>query len=469
MSEKNEKNRILKALPLIFCLGLALPGCSASKDTPEPETMETGFVPALAGNYDSIDTALVVRKDVQASTITFLNTELGKKYTLNYDGATSYADKYSQPISLAQLETGTMVDVTFVHSRKRLNSLKVSAEAFVYDNVKGFSASDGGRNITLGGELYNLSRDLVVMTDTGEGELMDINGMDRLRITGIDHTVYGIVVEEGHAYLRLINSDYFNGGWVQIGDNLVSQIQPDMLLAIPEGDYPVTVSHKGSSGTENITAKEGQEISLDVSKWVSEPEYGSIIFTVIPEDARVYIDGEKTDTNDKVKLSYGIHQMVAAAEGYTTVSRYIKVGSELANLNIILEKDPNASASENKSTAEPSATPTPAPTEVPQGNTVEMIDVVATPTPTPTPIPPEDASAAAAVGEYRVYIDAPADVEVYKDGIYLGISPISFVREPGNYVITLRRSGYQTRSYTISVGAEESDLNYSFSELDPID
>ena len=468
MSVKTEKKRIAKAFPLILCMGLTLWGCGTAAQKPQPEqTAETGFVPALAGNYDSIDTALVVRKDVQGNTITFLNTELGKKYTLNFDGATSYADKYSQPISLAQVDTGSMVDVTFMHGRKRLNTLKLSSEAFVYDNIKGFSAD--GRNISLGGELYNLSKDLVVLTDTGEGELMDINGMDRLRVTGIDHTVYGIVVEEGHGYLRLVNSDHFNGGWVQIGDNLVSQIQPDMLIAIPEGSYPITVSHKGSSGTENVTVKEGQEISLDVSKWVSEPEYGSIIFTVIPEDAKVYIDGEKTDTSDKVRLSYGIHQMVAAADGYTTVSRYIKVGSELANLNIILEKDPNASASENKTAAEPTATPTPAPTEAPQGNTVELIDVAATPTPTPTPIPPQDASSAVTVGQYRVYIDAPTDVEVYKDGIYLGISPISFVREPGNYVITLRRSGYHTRSYTINVGAEESDLNYSFSELDPID
>ena len=468
LREKPEK-RIAKTAVFLLCGALLSAGCSAAPADTMPETAETGFVPAVAGNYDSVDTALVVRKDQQNGTITFLNLELGKKYTLNYDGATSYADKYSQPISLAQVDPGAMVDVTFMHGRKRLNTLKLSAEAFVFENVKGITTGGNGRDISLGGELYNLSRDLVVMTDTGEGELMDINGMDRLRITGIDHTVYGIFVEEGHGYLRLQNSDYFNGGWVQVGDNLVSQIQPEMLLAIPEGDYPITVSHKGSSGTENVSVKEGQEISIDVSKWVSEPEYGSIIFTVIPEDARVYIDGEKTDTSDKVKLSYGIHQMVAAADGYVTVSRYIKVGSELANLNIILEKDPNASTSENKAAEEPTATPTPVPTEEPKADSVELIDVEADPTPTPTPIPLEDAKDAVSVGQYRVYIDAPQDVEVYKDGVYLGISPISFVREAGNYVITLRRSGYQTRSYTISVGAEEADLNYSFSELDPID
>ncbi len=468
LKAKSEK-RIEKAALLMLCGGLLISGC-AQTDTPKPvESQETGFVPALAGNFDSIDTALVVSKDLQNNTITFLNLELGKKYTLNFDGATSYADKYSQPISLAQVDTGAMAEVTFVHGRKRLNTLKLSPEAFVFENVKGFAPDAKGRNISLGGELYSLSKDLVVMTDTGEGELMDINGMDRLRVTGMDHTVYGIFVEEGHGYLRLVNSDYFVGGWVQAGDRLVSQIQPDMLLAVPEGTYPVTVSHKGSSGTENISVKEGQEISIDVSKWVSEPEYGSIIFTVIPEEARVYIDGEKTDTSDKVKLSYGIHQMVAAADGYITVSRYIKVGSELANLNIILEKDPNASASENSTVSEPTSTPTPVPTEEPRGNTVEMIDVETEPTPTPTPVPASDIKDAVSVGQYRVYIDAPEDVEVYKDGIYIGISPISFLREAGSYVITLRRSGYQTRSYTINVGAEESDLNYSFSELDPID
>ncbi len=469
----NKMSGKLKILCGLICAGLmtgcgrtAAPGTDALQ-----EIYDSGFVPATVGNYDSMDTAVVVKKDTAAATVTFLNLELGKKYTLNYDGATSYADKYSQPIALSQVEPGMIADVTFMHGKKRLNTLRLSAEAFVFDDIKGLETDASGHNIYLGGEIYNLDRRLAVITPDGTGELMDINAVDTLRITGIDHSVYGIYVKSGHGYLRLLNSDYFNGGWVQIGDSLVSQIREDMLLAVPEGEHMITVSNKGSSGTEKVKITRGEESGLDVGGWVKEPEYGSIIFTVVPEDAKVYIDGEKTDISDKVKLTYGIHQMVAAADGYTTVSRYIKVASELANLNIILEKDPNATASENEAGKEPTASPTPTQTPTPtpvSANSVEMIEVVPTVTPTPTPLP-EEARDAASVGQYRVYIDEPEHVEVYRDGIYLGISPVWFKREPGTYEITLRKSGYQTRSYTINVTDEASDLNYSFSELEHLE
>ena len=60
---------------------------------------------------------------------------------------------------------------------------------------------------------------------------------------------------------------------------------------------------------------------------------------------------------------------------------------------------------------------------------------------------------------------APAGVEVYKDGAYIGISPISFAKKQGIYTITLRRDGYQTRSYTVEIDYEKNNVNYSFSEL----
>ena len=72
-------------------------------------------------------------------------------------------------------------------------------------------------------------------------------------------------------------------------------------------------------------------------------------------------------------------------------------------------------------------------------------------------------------GEYRVRIEEPSGAEVYKDGNYLGIAPISFKKSPGTYIITLRRNGYQTRSYTISVDNEEKDASFSFSELVSLD
>ena len=63
-------------------------------------------------------------------------------------------------------------------------------------------------------------------------------------------------------------------------------------------------------------------------------------------------------------------------------------------------------------------------------------------------------------------MDAPEGVEVYLDGNYVGISPCSFRKYSGSHIITLRKSGYETRSYTIQVDKEEKDVSYSFADLE---
>ena len=66
---------------------------------------------------------------------------------------------------------------------------------------------------------------------------------------------------------------------------------------------------------------------------------------------------------------------------------------------------------------------------------------------------------------YKVTIDAPIGAEVYVDGNYVGIAPISFAKVEGIHVVTLRKTGYSTRSYTINVDGEEKDASFSFSDL----
>ena len=65
----------------------------------------------------------------------------------------------------------------------------------------------------------------------------------------------------------------------------------------------------------------------------------------------------------------------------------------------------------------------------------------------------------------RVHIDAPENVEEDLDGNYVGISPCSFKKTSGSHVITLRKSGYETRSYTVQVDDEQKDVSYSFVDL----
>ena len=155
-------------------------------------------------------------------------------------------------MSLQQIEEGQLVYVTFMKEWKRCNSIAVSGDAFLYREVDDFLLSDNASKMMLDGEEYSLDRNLVVLTPEGEGELMDVNAVDVLQIVGRDHVIYSICVSRGHGYLRLVNDSFFVGGWIEISPTQIYPIEEDMLLAVPEGSYPVTVSGRGCSGTGTV-------------------------------------------------------------------------------------------------------------------------------------------------------------------------------------------------------------------------
>ena len=68
---------------------------------------------------------------------------------------------------------------------------------------------------------------------------------------------------------------------------------------------------------------------------------------------------------------------------------------------------------------------------------------------------------------HRIRLEAPEGVEAYVDGSYIGILPIDFAKVAGSHVITLRKDGYRTRSYTIEVDSSEKDISFSFADLSP--
>ena len=77
---------------------------------------------AQSGDYDSADTAVVVKVNKGENQITFYNLTVDKNYTLTYDGITSFTDKFGETLSRDQIKEGDIVDVTFMKSTKRLNT-----------------------------------------------------------------------------------------------------------------------------------------------------------------------------------------------------------------------------------------------------------------------------------------------------------------------------------------------------------
>ncbi len=203
-----------------------------------------------------------------------------------------------------------------------------------------------------------------------------------------------------------------------------------MLLTVPEGSYQVNISHGGSGGIKNVVINRNEESTLDIGDLeVAEVKTGMVLFSLNPSSAELYIDGAKVDASQPIILEYGIHQLIARADGYKSITQYMRVGQESAGIDIVLDsvnEDDDEKSSSSTSTGTDTAT-----------------------------------------NYYKVYVDAPENVEVYLDGNYVGISPCSFRKTAGTHVITLRKSGYETRSYTVQVDEENKDITYSFVDLLP--
>lgn len=431
MTAKKQKINFIWILLLMVAFAS---GCKESQNpnyaeqSQESSREDTGFLLTGPGTYDSADTAVVTRINKNEQTITFFNTLVSKKYTLNYDGATSYSDKYGEAMSLAQIEEGDIVDITFLKSKKRLDTLKLSKDSWSAQAVERYEISTTKHDVSIGSDVYKITSDTLIFSQGEQIDWMDLNAADVLTFRGIDSTVYSITVEKGHGYLRLEGDENFIGGWIEVGQKLIKQISEDMLLTVPEGSYQVNISHGSSGGTKSVEIVRNEEYTLDISDLkVEEPKYGQVIFAVTPSSASIYVDGAKVDASLPVSLEYGVHQLIAVAPGYSTIKSYFKVASATGGLEVTMEKETEEEEEESSSSTTTSSS----------------------------------------ISRFVVRIDGPEGAEVYLNGNYIGTAPVSFGKEAGTHIITLRKTGYETRSYTIEVDSEEKDIAYSFADLTP--
>lgn len=447
--------RVLQAVAVIMTMAMLISGCASEASNiglakgKEENAVDTGFTVTTVGSYDSADTAVVMSIDSDNSCVSFMNMATGKQYTLYYDGATYIKDKYDGPMSISQLRAGDVVDVNFLKGKRKIASIQLSPKAWVYDHVENYDLGGVNKTASIGSSTYSLPDNAVVLSDGKRTEVMDVVSQDVITVSGIDHEIYSITVDKGHGYLRLKNDQALLGGWIEVGSSVIKEITEDMLLVVPEGSYQVLLTNDGVSCKKDVVIARDKEVVLDVGDIeIAEDKTGKILFNVTPENAEVTVDGELIDTDRAVELPYGIHQVHLEAEGYDSLTKYIQVGSEKASISFTLEKheeeDDASSISENSLD-------------------INKDDTVNAPVNDQSSISENTISA---TKNNKVYIDSPKNVEVYLDSNYMGLSPVSFNKTVGSHTITLRKSGYKTKSYTIYLYNDGEDITYSFTDLE---
>lgn len=411
---------------------MLLQACNqTNSQSQEPKgELETGFIPERPGMYDSRDTAVIVNINKTKEEIVFFNNIVKKNYTLSYDGTCRSMDKYGEMIAIDQLQAGEIVDIHFLKEKKKLASIQKSAEAFFYEKIDNYIIDEKNKEITIADKVFQYEEDLLIFSQGKEMELIDINKADKVSMTGLDRKIYSIRIDEGHGYLRLENEENMIDGWIEVGKNIIHKITEDMMLVVPEGNYEVLLSKGSITDRRRVEIKRDKETELDLGDLCGEEEknYGKLIFSVEPDTAEVYIDGKAVDLSKPYELEYGIHQLMVKAEKYQTIIQYIKVGQPNATIQINLQEKKADSVSSNE-------------------------------------IKEADKKNPGITTGGKLTISAPLGAELYLDGNYIGITPISVKKTEGMHVLVLRKSGYDTRSYTINIEDAETDQTMSFSEL----
>lgn len=436
------------------------------------------------------DTAILIRKDIANSRLTFQTVGNGAKYDLTYTGTTEFYDKYGQALAAAQLTPGEIVELVLSVHSKTLQTLSLCADAFVMQDVERHDFNERKGIMTIGRNNYKMDENLVIFSGDTTGELMDINEGDLLTVRGIGRHVFSVSIDKGHGYLRLQGDEYFRGGWIEVGQKIIKPLSENMLLLVPEGEYDIRVTYNGFGGNKEVVIERDKETLCDISDLKGDLlKTGKIAFTITPSDAdaKLFIDGNEYSLLLPVEVEYGIHKMEIRADGYRKVQKYISVGQEMAAITIDLDEEEEkstvsaskinselkpesdnvisgnkaSSSSSRKSSSSTSSSSRKSSSSGTSGGK-ETITVDDQGVKVESDTYPDDTTS---TDGNQLYIDSPEGVEVYYDSAYKGIAPLHFAKSGGTHVITLRKDGYVPKSYTITLEDGDQDETYSFSDL----
>ena len=411
--------------------------------------------------YES--TAMLVGKDEETGKLKFISVDQDKLFELEVTGKTPILGKHGNNLTLSQIPLGEILDVSYSIHSKDVRGLQISDEAWTFTDVTKFDINEEEGRMDVAGSTYKLPKTAIVSYGDELATFMDVTNVDTLTVKGYGRKVCSVIVERGHGYVRLMNDSYFEGGWIEVGQDIIKKVTEEMLIPVPEGSYHVRLTNRGYAAEEDVEIVRDEETVIDLSEVdVKEVAIGHVEFDIVPDYAQLFIDGVMTDFEERVPLEYGIHHVHVELAGYKSIDSNIRISDKYANIDMVLEEDTEeeetgTTVKKNNANAAPA----------------NLLDTSSTASGSTSGTGPaastsSTASTTAPVisNTRKVYVESPEGAEVFMDGMYVGIVPISFIKPAaGSHTITLSKNGYKTKSYTISVGSDDNDMTLSFSEM----
>lgn len=362
---------------------------------------------------------VVININVEDERIIVESINERKKLVLTYTGGTSIKNRYGDEISIAKLVPGEIVELEYNRGTQKISKIEITDEAWEYTQVTEFELDVDYGILTTGSQNYSLDSVAVAFSNNLEIGLDEINEKDEITLKGYGNIIYSIIVTRGHGYIVLENTEGYLGGFIDIGNEIVTEIENGMVITAPEGTYMLTVTKNGSGGSQEIVVLRDAEIIVDISRLQTALEMGSIKFNITPSTAKLYIDGTYTNYTEPVSLSYGNHSFKIVKTGYNTLVGTINVNKTYTSKTFTMNQ---AETTTTQTTSE--------------GTTTQ-----------------------------QVTISEPLGANIYFDNVYKGIAPITFDVTPGSHTVVLRKTGYTSKSYTITIPDDGEDVEYGFDDL----
>jgi hypothetical protein len=496
MMDKGKGWWLLGVMAVIVISAAAVSLANTQKTTKRSASqLGTAFVANETDTDDGYDTKIfgvVKGVDEIEGTVTIYDTEAAIDRTLSYTGATRVIDRYDKDRLMSWLSLGELVDAYYYQSSYRLVKIEVNKEAWEYSGISRFQFDTSKQRVTIAGTLYSYESDLY-MTGAGEElDFIDLNTRDELMMKGIGKRVYSVIVTKGHGYIRLANYSAFLGGTIEVGGSINLSVVEDMLIAVREGTYQVTMANGELTGTKEVTIERDEEYKLDMGEFhISEDRTAKAAFMIDPEEATLYLNGIATDYSKKVKLNYGDYQIRVEKEGYTAFEGTLTIEESSPIICISLSVDgtstdgttdgvtitssddtsstgsgtnssgTNTTNSDNTNSDGTTTTNSDSTTENSTGTTGSDTSSDTTSTDSQT----TGVTSALIDEDHMVTISAPAGAKVYWNGAYKGTVPVTFAKEIGTHVITFSQTGYLTKSYSCEISDDNSDVTLNFPDM----
>ncbi|SDH90590.1 hypothetical protein SAMN05421493_10599 [Pseudobutyrivibrio sp. 49] len=349
----------------VICAG-ALLGCgyrnnatvtnytgSALQNGNETEEVEDQQEQAEAENPELY---IVESLDMTDETIALYSIESDQQLRYNYNMTTKFLNQYGSTDTWAEFTTGSVVSIgDFLPSSGALSLVQKSADVWMYEDIKKYNIDMSHNLIAIDGKNYKLTEKTKAYSDSEKILIENIGKDDAITVIGKDKEVISIAITTGHGYLSLVNTAVFDGSLIFIGNKIVSMVNGNETIEVPEGTYLVTVANNGWGGSQEITVNRGENIMVDLDSMKGDgPSYCLMTFLVTVPETYVYIDGKIVDTNEPQYVQYGTHKLVVKCSGYKAWKKTLVVNSESAEITLAMEAENDSGVTSSESTSEAS-------------------------------------------------------------------------------------------------------------------